>query len=73
MQVDQRQELIRLQKRRMGGYNLLELDDRQVFPVLLAVCQTLVIFPDRKIDRLKFFCRSLYIFDIVIRDIIPCF
>ena len=27
MQVYQRQQLIRLQKRRVGGYDLLELDD----------------------------------------------
>ncbi len=70
MQVKERQELMCLQEGRMRRHDLFQLDNRQIFPVLLTVCKTLVVFLDRKVDRLQFLCRSLYRIDIVIRYII---
>ena len=54
----------------MRCHHLLQLDNRQILPVLLTVAQTLVIFLDCQIDRLKFLCGCLYCVDIIIRYII---
>ena len=55
----------------MRGYDLLQLDDRQILPVLSAVPEALVIFFHGLVNGLKLICRGLYLFDIIIGYVIP--
>ena len=71
MEIDQRQELIRLQESGMRRDHLLQLDDRQILSVLLTVRQTLIVFLHSLVNDLKLIRRRLHLLYIFIRNVVP--